>query len=122
MSASMNEHTPASAAWTLIDQDGTITVGVTELAQATLGRIVGIEFSAPGTCVKAGQAVAVLQSDGKSSAVCSPIDGEIASVNHWLAVAPDQVNEFPHANWIVRIKPRAPRAGSANATSIFLAA
>lgn len=90
--------------WIGNDGDGTVTVGITDYAQSSLGDLVFVELPETGTKVSAGDAVAVVESVKAASDIYAPVDGEIAEVNEELADSPERVNEDPFGEgWLFKI-------------------
>jgi glycine cleavage system H protein len=91
--------------WAKLDS-GEITVGITELAQDSLGELVYVELPAIGRAVTAGEACAVVESTKAASDVYAPIAGEVVAVNEALGSEPQLVNEAPYAGgWLFKIRP-----------------
>ena len=67
--------------WLRQEADGSVTVGITDHAQAQLGDLVYVELPAPGTQLTAGDACAVVESVKAASDVYSPIAGEVLEGN-----------------------------------------
>jgi glycine cleavage system H protein len=91
--------------WIRREDDGTVTIGITDHAQAALGDLVYVELPKPGRKVAAGEACAVVESVKAASDVYAPLKGEIVAGNDALAGAPESVNENAYAAWLFRIKP-----------------
>jgi glycine cleavage system H protein len=91
--------------WIRREDDGTVTIGITDHAQAALGDLVYVELPKPGRKVAAGEACAVVESVKAASDVYAPLEGEIVAGNDALAGAPESVNENAYAAWLFRIKP-----------------
>ena len=92
--------------WLRPEADGTITVGITEHAQAELGDLVYVELPEAGRQVEAREAICVVESTKAASDVYAPIAGEIVAGNDALGEAPQLVNEQPfEGGWLFRIKP-----------------
>jgi glycine cleavage system H protein len=91
--------------WIRKEDDGTLTVGITDHAQEALGDIVFLELPEAGKEVAAGDAVAVIESVKAASDIYAPVAGEIIEANDALTSAPDQVNGAPYDSWLFRIKP-----------------
>ena len=95
--------------WLRTETDGTITVGITEHAQAELGDLVYVELPEAGRSVEAKEACCVVESTKAASDVYAPIAGEIVAGNEALGDAPQLVNEQPfEGGWLFRIKPANP--------------
>jgi glycine cleavage system H protein len=87
---------------------GTIpaTVGISDHAQKELGEVVFLELPKPGRKVKAGEAIAVIESVKAASDIYAPVSGEITEVNAAAAADASLVNSDPYgAGWLFRITP-----------------
>lgn len=92
--------------WIRKENDGTVTIGITDHAQAALGDLVFVEAPEAGRKVEAGEACAVVESVKAASDVYSPISGEVVEGNEALADEPESVNTDAYgAGWIMKIKP-----------------
>ena len=100
-------YTP-SHEWVRRESDGTVSVGITDHAQEQLGDVVFVEPPQAGRKVKAGEAVAVVESVKAASDIYAPVAGEVVARNEALAAAPEQVNEDAYAAWMFRIRPDQP--------------
>ena len=96
--------------WLRGESDGTVTIGITDHAQAALGDLVYVDLPAAGRTVAAGEACAVVESVKAASDVYAPIAGEIVESNPALAGAPEKVNEDAYAAWLFRMRPADPGA------------
>ncbi|WP_027783202.1 MULTISPECIES: glycine cleavage system protein GcvH [Burkholderia] len=90
--------------WIRTESDGTLTVGITDHAQSTLGDIVFLELPEVGKSVNAGDAVGVVESVKAASDIYSPVSGEIVAVNEAAADAPEGVNSDAYGVWLFKIK------------------
>jgi glycine cleavage system H protein len=93
--------------WLRVEADGSLTVGITDHAQAALGDLVFIELPKPGRKVAAQEACAVVESVKAASDVYAPVAGEVVAVNGALDGAPEIVNQDPYAAWLFRLKPES---------------
>lgn len=92
--------------WARINDDGSVTVGISDSAQDQLGDMVFIEVPEVGASVTAEEACAVVESVKAASDVYAPIGGEIVEVNEDLADSPETVNNDAYGEgWIFRIEP-----------------
>ena len=96
--------------WMRAEGDGSVTIGITDHAQAALGDLVYVELPKPGRTVASGEACAVVESVKAASDVYAPIAGEIVASNDALPGAPEAVNEDAYAAWLFRIRPSDPDA------------
>ncbi len=95
----------ASHEWVRREADGTLSVGITDHAQDSLGELVFVETPEPGRRLAADEACAVVESVKAASDVYAPVAGEVVARNESLADAPSEVNKDPYAAWLFRIKP-----------------
>ena len=95
----------ASHEWVRQETDGTLSVGITDHAQDSLGELVYVELPEAGRRLAAGDACAVVESVKAASDVYAPVAGEVVARNDALAEAPSDVNKDPYAAWLFRIKP-----------------
>ena len=92
--------------WLRQEEDGTVTVGITDHAQGALGDLVYVELPEVGQSVDAGGDMAVVESVKAASDVYAPVSGEVVAVNEDLSDDPEKVNGDPYGDgWIVRLKP-----------------
>ncbi|QJD59288.1 glycine cleavage system protein GcvH [Pseudomonas sp. gcc21] len=96
----------ASHEWSRLEEDGTITVGITDHAQDLLGDVVFVELPEVGRTVTAGEECAVVESVKAASDIYAPVSGEIIAFNEALGDTPELVNSEPYAGaWFFKIKP-----------------
>ena len=92
--------------WIRLNDDGNITVGITDHAQELLGDLVYVELPDVGRTVGEGDELAVVESVKAASDVYSPLAGEVAEVNAQLIDAPELVNSDPYGvGWLFKITP-----------------
>lgn len=90
--------------WVRVSED-IATIGITDHAQAELTDVVFVELPATGRSVKAGEAVAVVESVKTASDIYSPVSGEIVAVNPAVVENPGLVNSEPYGSgWFYRVK------------------
>jgi glycine cleavage system H protein len=95
--------------WVREEDDGTVTIGITDHAQAQLGDLVYVELPEVGRVLSANDSLGVVESVKAASDVYSPIGGRIVAVNEALADAPERVNQDPFGEgWLVRLAPEDP--------------
>ena len=99
----------ASHEWLKLEDDGIITVGITDHAQDLLGDVVFVELPEVGREVSADEEIAVVESVKAASDVYAPIAGEIVEINEELVDSPELANEDPYGKaWFFKIKPANP--------------
>ena len=90
--------------WMRAEDDGTVTVGITDHAQEALGDLVFIELPAIGRKLAAGEACAVVESVKAASDVYAPVDGTVTEGNGQLEEDPALVNSDPEGEgWFFRM-------------------
>jgi len=90
--------------WVRVSED-TATVGITDHAQAELTDVVFVELPAPGKVVKAGEAVAVVESVKTASDIYTPVSGEIVAINLSVAENPALTNSEPYGSgWFYKVR------------------
>ncbi len=92
--------------WVRTEEDGTLTVGITDHAQEALGDLVYIELPEVGAEMSAEEACCVIESVKAASDIYMPISGEIAEVNEALEDEPEIVNKSAYdEGWIFKVIP-----------------
>ncbi|MEZ5502119.1 MAG: glycine cleavage system protein GcvH [Halioglobus sp.] len=105
-------HTPIepkyarSHEWACLEEDGTVTVGITDHAQAALGDVVFVELPEEGTVLAAGDEAGVVESVKAASDIYAPVAGEVIAVNMLLEDDPETVNSDPYnEGWFFKVQP-----------------
>jgi glycine cleavage system H protein len=91
--------------WVKVDADGTLLVGITDLAQEMLGDLVFVGDVKVGDTLAAGETAGVVESVKAASDIYAPVAGEITEFNAALDTAPETLNGAPYDNWIFKLKP-----------------
>ena len=92
--------------WARLEEDGTITVGITDHAQSQLGDVVYVELPEIGVLLAAADEAGVVESVKAASDVYAPLSGEVIAVNEGLEDEPEMVNSEPYdGGWFYRLKP-----------------
>jgi glycine cleavage system H protein len=90
--------------WLVVDGK-TVTVGITDFAQAQLGDVVFLELPNPGRKLEAGESFGVVESVKAASDLYSPVSGRVAAVNDKLAGKPELINSDPYGDgWILKLE------------------
>lgn len=93
--------------WARLEEDGTVTVGISDHAQGLLGDIVFVELPDTGKLINKKDDIAIVESVKAASDVYSPLSGEIVSVNEALNDNPELINSSPYDDgWFFKIKPQ----------------
>ena len=96
----------SSHEWALLEEDGTVTIGITDHAQEALGDVVYVEAPEVGTLLAAGDEAGVVESVKAASDLYAPISGEVIAVNEALEEDPEIVNNEPYTEgWFYKLKP-----------------
>jgi len=105
-------HTPtelkyaSSHEWARLEDDGTVTVGISDHAQGALGDVVFVELPEPGTVLAAGDEAGVVESVKAASDIYAPVGGEVIEVNTALEDEPEMVNAEPYnEGWFFKLQP-----------------
>ncbi len=92
--------------WLRLENDGSVTVGITDYAQEQLGDVVYVELPKAGTSFAAGKEMAVVESVKAAGDVKVPVAGEVVEVNIRLTEEPELVNSDPMGDgWFLKIVP-----------------
>ena len=91
--------------WVKLEDDGTVTVGITHHAQELLGDMVFVESPQAGRELKQGEECAVVESVKAAADVYAPIAGEVTVANPELESAPEKINQDAYAAWLFKLKP-----------------
>ncbi|MFM1566098.1 MAG: glycine cleavage system protein GcvH [SAR86 cluster bacterium] len=82
----------SSHEWAKVEEDGKVTVGISDYAQDQLGDIVFVELPEIDSEVNQGDEAAVVESVKAASEVYSPVSGKVIDVNSSLEDSPETVN------------------------------
>ena len=94
--------------WLRREDDGTVTIGITDHAQSALGDLVYVELPDVGQELDLDGEMAVVESVKAASDVYAPISGTVTAVNEELADDPEKINADPYGDgWIVKMQPAA---------------
>ncbi len=96
--------------WVRIEEDGTLSVGMTDISQTIAGKILHVRVRKPGTLRPAGKPVATIESGKWAGPVPNLLDCTIASANREVLDDPTLLNARPYDAWIARVRPAAPLA------------
>ena len=92
--------------WARLENDSSVTVGITDHAQDELDDIVFVEPPAKNIFIKAGEKSATVESVKSASDIPSPISGEIIAINDEAIKDPGIINQDPEkSGWLFKIQP-----------------
>ena len=96
----------SSHEWVKLEDDGTVTIGISDHAQDLLGDIVFVELPEVGQELGAEEEAAVVESVKAASDIFSPIGGKVTEINEKLLDEPDLVNGSPYEDgWFFKMQP-----------------
>lgn len=99
----------SSHEWARLEDDGTVTVGITDHAQDALGDVVFVELPEVGATLTAGEEAGVVESVKAASDIYSPIGGEVIAINDTLEDSPEIINDSPYDDgWFYKLQPNHP--------------
>lgn len=86
------------------EEDGEVTVGLTDYAQSELGDLVFVNLPEEGDDVTVGEAFGDVESVKAVSDVYSPVTGVVSEINEALLDSPESINEAPYDAWFIKVK------------------
>tara|TARA_Y100001970_G_scaffold189744_1_gene230659 strand:- start:439 stop:825 length:387 start_codon:yes stop_codon:yes gene_type:complete len=93
--------------WARLEDDGTVTVGISDHAQELLGDIVFVELPEIGKDISKSGDIAIVESVKAASDVYSPVTGQVTEVNEALIDNPEIINSSPYEDgWFFKIQPQ----------------
>ena len=96
----------SSHEWARLEEDGTVTVGITDHAQEALGDVVFVEMPEVGSALGVGDEAGVVESVKAASDIYAPVGGEVIAINETLEDEPETVNGDPyHDGWFFKLQP-----------------
>jgi len=92
--------------WVRLEDDGTLTIGITDHAQEALGDIVFVDLPQPAREVAEGESCATVESTKAASDVYAPVAGKISEINEAIVEDPGLINRDPLGEgWFWRMEP-----------------
>jgi len=99
-----NEKYTEDHEWLRANEDGTVSIGITDYAQEQLGDIVYVELPKAGASFDANSEMAVVESVKAAGDVKVPVSCEVIEVNSRLIDEPELVNSDPLGEgWFIKI-------------------
>ena len=96
----------ATHEWARLEEDGTVTVGISDHAQSALGDVVYIEPPELGLSLGEQEEAGVVESVKAASDIYAPVAGTICAVNEALGDSPETVNQDPYGEgWFFKLTP-----------------
>lgn len=98
--------------WLRIEADKSVTLGFTDVAQTTAGRMLVVSFRPVGAHYQQGKTIAIVESAKWLGPLRAPMNGTLVAANESLLDDAGLVNRSPyHKGWIVRFQPDDLEAG-----------
>ena len=93
--------------WMMVQDDGTVLLGVERSFLHTIGRIQNIFLPSAGDKIRQGSVyLQFFSTDLRSHTVLSPLSGTVIAVNEKITETPSAILEDPYGEgWLVRLKP-----------------
>lgn len=96
--------------WVRLEEDGTITVGITDFAQGELGELVYVEVDTVGEEVAKNEVFGTVEAVKTTSDLFMPVSGEVLAFNEKIDESegdePGLVNSDPYGDgWVAKIRP-----------------
>jgi len=90
--------------WVKVEGDS-VTVGITDYAQDSLGDVVYVELPQEGGSVTKNEPFGVVESVKAVSDLYSPVSGTVIEVNDAIIDSPEAVNDDPYGDaWMIKVE------------------
>ncbi len=95
--------------WARLEEDGRVTIGITDFLQEELGEIYNFRLPEEGDEIIKDEAFSLVEAQAGKEDLLAPLSGEIVDVNVELADVPELANEEPYEDgWLLRLDMTAP--------------
>ncbi|MCE2571006.1 glycine cleavage system protein GcvH [Motilimonas eburnea] len=92
--------------WVRPEEDGTVTLGLTDHVQQALGTIYSLDAPSVGEHLDVGDECIAVEAEQTNIDIFSPISGDIIECNEDLADSPTLINADPYDDgWIIQVRP-----------------
>jgi glycine cleavage system H protein len=99
-------HVAPNHTWLEPRREGTLAVGLDEVAERILPSATSVELPRPGMVIHRGDPVVVIRAGKRTIRIASPVDGTVAEVNGRLRRSPALVKEEPYGRgWLFAVAP-----------------
>lgn len=85
-------------------EGNTVSIGITDFAQSSLGDIVFVELPEDGSDVSAGDSFGVVESIKSVSDLYSPVSGKVLEKNTPVEETPELINQQPFDAWLIKVE------------------
>ena len=107
----------ASHEWVKVNGEAAV-VGITDVAQDSLGDITYVDLPAVGDSVTAQSEFGSVESVKAASDLISPVSGEVVAINDMLADSPEKINADAFGEgWLIRVRLSAAPQGLMDAAA-----
>lgn len=96
--------------WVRVEEDGAVSIGMTDISQTRAGRIMHVRVRRPGSARPRGKPVATVETGKWAGPVPNPFDCVIEAANEAVLDSPARINRDPYGEWIARVRPSMPIA------------
>ncbi len=96
--------------WLRPEENGLLSVGMTDLSQSIAGHILHVRVRRIGTHRPPGKPVATIESGKWAGPIPNFIDCEIVAANQAVLDNPSLLNADPYGAWIAQVRPSQPLA------------
>ena len=91
--------------WVRVEDNATVTIGITDFAQGELGDIVYIDVDTLNENIAQNEVFGSIEAVKTVSDLFMPVSGEIIAFNENLEDVPETVNKSPYEKgWIIKVK------------------
>jgi glycine cleavage system H protein len=95
--------------WARLEQDGRVTIGITNFLQEELGEIYNFQLPDEGDELIKDEAFSLVEAQAGKEELLAPLSGEIVEINYDLNDVPELANEEPYEDgWLLRLDMTAP--------------
>lgn len=95
--------------WARLEEDGRVTIGITDFLQEELGEFAKIRLPDEGDELIKDETFSLVEAQAGKEELLAPLSGEIVEVNDELNDVPELVNEEPYEDgWLLRLDMTAP--------------
>ena len=86
------------------EDDGIVTIGITDHAQGELGDIIFVEFPEIGQRIERDEPCGTIEAVKTVADLFAPISGTVTEINETLDDSPESVNQDPYGDgWMVKV-------------------
>jgi glycine cleavage system H protein len=95
--------------WARLEEDGRVTIGITNYLQEELGEISKVRLPEEGDELIKDEVFSLVEAQSGKEELLAPLSGEIVEVNDELNDLPELINEEPYEDgWLLRLDMTAP--------------